>query len=77
LLEIVNNPRWPLRFLDWRGIVTLNWKYAFCETGREVLLDLEADPYEMHNVADANPAQLATMRQQLLRMLAESRTSTC
>lgn len=73
LLEMVNNPRWNLRFLDWRGIVTLNWKYAFCETGREVLFDLEADPFEMHNVADANPAQLATMRQQLLRMLAESR----
>ena len=73
LLEMVNNPRWNLRFLDWRGIVTRGWKYAFCETGREVLFDLENDPYEMDNVAEKQPEQCMHMRQLLLRVLAETR----
>jgi arylsulfatase A-like enzyme len=73
LMEMVNNPRWNLRFLDWRGIVTEKWKYVFCETGREVLFNLESDPYEMENLAETEPAQRAVMRQQLLNTLAETR----
>ena len=34
LLEMVNNPRWNLDFMDWRGLVTERWKYAFYETAR-------------------------------------------
>ena len=70
---MVNNPRWNLRFLDCRGIVTQRYKYAFCETGREVLFDLENDPYEMENVAERLPEQCVKMRQLLLRVLAETR----
>ncbi len=73
LLEMVNNPRWNLRFLDWRGIVTERWKYAFCETGREVLFDLQEDPYEMNNIADSNPDQREKMKQLLLQELARTR----
>ena len=73
LLEMVNNPRWHLRLMDWRGLVTKRWKYAFCETSREVLFDLENDPYEMNNIADTNTEQCSRMRQQLLKMLAETR----
>ena len=73
LLEMVNNPRWNLRFLDWRGLVTERWKYAYCETGREVLFDLDNDPYEMNNLAAADPEQCAAMRQRLLDVLAETR----
>lgn len=73
LLEMVNNPRWNLRFLDWRGVVTRRWKYAFCETGRQVLFDLQADPFEMNNLAETDPEQLGKMRELLLHMLAETR----
>jgi arylsulfatase A-like enzyme len=73
LLEMVNNPRWDLRFLDWRGIVTRGWKYAFCETGREVLFDLQMDPYELDNVAETNSEQLVAMRRLLLKTLDETR----
>lgn len=73
LLELVNNPRWGLRFLDWRGVVTKRWKYAFCETGREVLFDLETDPCEMNNLAETDPERLGKMRRRLLALLAETR----
>jgi len=73
LLEMVNNPRWNLRFLDWRGIVTCRYKYAFCETGREELFDLDADPYELTNIADTEPDLRASMRERLLDLLAETR----
>jgi arylsulfatase A-like enzyme len=73
LLEMVNNPRWNLRFLDWRGLVTQRWKYAFCETGREQLFDLANDPYEMENLAESQPEQCARLRQLLLHVLDETR----
>jgi arylsulfatase A-like enzyme len=73
LLEMVNNPRWNFRFLDWRGIVTKRWKYAFCETGRQVLYDLDEDPYELNDLSATNPDQLEKMRQLLLCILAENR----
>ena len=54
LLEMCGNPRWDLDFLDWRGLVTNKWKYAYYETGHELLFDLEKDPYEQKNLA-VNP----------------------
>ena len=73
LLEMVNNPRWNLRFLDWRGLVTDRYKYAFCETGREQLFDLEADPYELDDLSTKKPELLSDMRSALLALLDETR----
>lgn len=73
LLEMVGNPRWHLDFLDWRGLVTERWKYAFYETGHELLFDLHADPYEMENLAGEAPDRCAELRSRLLALLAESR----
>ncbi|MFW5858372.1 MAG: sulfatase-like hydrolase/transferase, partial [Planctomycetota bacterium] len=73
LLEMAGNPRWNLRFLDWRGLVTERWKYAFCETGREELFDLENDPYELQDLAGRDTGTAATMRAKLLELLAASR----
>ena len=73
LLEMVNNPRWNLRFLDWRGLVTRRYKYAFCETGREELFDLEVDPYELNNLASERPDLRESMQTLLLQLISESR----
>jgi len=73
LLEMSGNPRWTLDFLDWRGLVTERWKYAFYETGHEILFDLAADPYEEHNLIQREPAQRKTMQARLLQLLAETR----
>lgn len=73
LLEMVNNPRWNLDFLDWRAVVTPRWKYAFYETGEEMLFDLEEDPFEMRNLADSRPDQKERMQSLLLRELEASR----
>ena len=73
LLEMSGNPRWDLDFLDWRGLVTKKWKYAFYETGHEWLFDLENDPYEQINLAETEPEILAQMRQKLLQLMAETR----
>lgn len=73
LIEMVNNPRWDPRFTDWRGLVNDKYKYAFYEDGREVLHDLEDDPYEMTDLAEAQPAICKSLRQRLLEMLKETR----
>lgn len=73
LLEMVNNPRWTLDLLDWRGVVTEGWKYAFYETGEEMLFDLKDDPFEMNNLADRDLEQKEVMRDLLLRELEASR----
>jgi arylsulfatase A-like enzyme len=69
LLEMAGNPRWNLDFLDWRGFVTHRWKYAFYETGHELLFDLKNDPYEMNNLAEHHPEQINEMRNALLELL--------
>ena len=73
LLEMCGNPRWNLDFLDWRGLVTNKWKYAYYETGHELLFDLEEDPYEQTNLVDSQTEIRNQLRQQLLRTLAETR----
>lgn len=73
LLEMSGNPRWNLDFLDWRGLVTKRWKYAFYETGHEVLFDLETDPYEQTNLVDTDLATRNKLRDQLLTVMAEAR----
>lgn len=73
LLEMSGNPRWNLDFLDWRGVVTDRWKYAFYETGHELLFDLENDPFEQSNLASSDPENCENMRQLLLDLLAETR----
>ncbi len=73
LLEMSGNPRWSLDFLDWRGLVTERWKYAFYETGHELLFDLVADPHEQHNLAGEDKTTREAMRQRLLQLLADSR----
>jgi arylsulfatase A-like enzyme len=73
LLEMHNNPRWNLDYLDWRGLVTERYKYAFYETGHEVLYNLEQDPYEMRNLALEQPELRAEMRSRLLDLLHATR----
>ena len=73
LLEMSGNPRWSLDFLDWRGLVTDRWKYAFYETGHQLLYDLDSDPFEMNNLAASDTETCAEMRGKLLDLLADSR----
>jgi arylsulfatase A-like enzyme len=73
LLEMQGVPRWGMDNTDWRGFVSERWKYAFYETGHEVLYDLENDPYEMHDVASEQPETCAGMRKRLLELLRETR----
>ena len=73
LLEMCGNPRWNLDFLDWRGLVTNKWKYAYYETGHELLFDLEKDPYEQTNLVDTQTEIRNQLRRQLLKTLAETR----
>lgn len=73
LCEMVLNPRWNLDLLDWRGIVTREWKYAFYENGDELLFNLDTDPYEMKNLAETNREKCDEMRQRLLETLEETR----
>jgi arylsulfatase A-like enzyme len=73
LLEMTGAPRWNLDFCDWRGFVDNKTKYAFYETGFELLFDLEHDPYEMKNLALDNPAICQPQRERLLHMLRETR----
>ena len=73
LLEMCGNPRWSLDLLDWRGLVTEQWKYAYFETGHELLFDLDNDPYEQNNLAYIDTNRRDQLRQQLLRMLADTR----
>ena len=75
LLEMVGGPRVTLNWSDWRGFVTERWKYAFYETGRELLFDLEADPFEMDNIADREPHACRPLRAQLLELLRTTRES--
>lgn len=73
LLEMVNNPRWNLDFQDWRGFVDSRHKYAYYETGDEVLFDLREDPYELNNLAPTHQELCRNMRERLLRLLLENR----
>lgn len=73
LLEMTGSPRWNLDFSDWRGFVDGKIKYAFYETGFEMLFDLEADPYEMNNLAPQDPERCRGCRERLLNLLRESR----
>lgn len=73
LLEMSGNPRWNLDFLDWRGLVTERWKYAFYETGHELLFDLDQDPHEQQNLAQSDPETCTEMRQLLLQLMRDTR----
>jgi len=72
-LEMAGTPRHSLDTIDWRGFVTDKWKYAFYETGEELLFDLENDPYELKNLAGSKGVVCKKMRKQLLRLLKETR----
>lgn len=73
LLEMSGSPRWCLDFVDWRGLVTDRWKYAFYETGTELLFDLESDPYEQNNLVAQMPEQRHELRLLLLEALRVTR----
>lgn len=73
LLEMSGNPRWNLDFLDWRGLVTTRWKYAFYETGQQLLYDLANDPFEMNNLAATDTETCEEMRHKLLELMADTR----
>jgi arylsulfatase A-like enzyme len=73
LLEMSGSPRWCLDFVDWRAVVTERWKYAFYETGTELLFDLESDPFEGHNLAAEMPQKRDELRALLLEALRETR----
>jgi len=72
LLEMSGSPRWTLDFPDWRGFTDGRWKYAYYDTGEQVLYDLEADPYEQNNLAATQPETCETMKQRLLGLLRET-----
>jgi arylsulfatase A-like enzyme len=73
LLEMTINPRWNLDFLDWRGFVTREWKYAFYETGEELLFNLGEDPFELNNLAETHHDKRDEMRKRLLDLLDKTR----
>ncbi|MCB1103501.1 MAG: sulfatase-like hydrolase/transferase [Opitutaceae bacterium] len=73
LLEMQGNPRWSLDLLDWRGLVTRRWKYAYLETGHELLFDLANDPLEQHNLAPEQPEACQQWRRRLLEHLRRTR----
>lgn len=73
LLEMNNNPRWSLDFIDWRAVVSRRWKYVYYETGHELLFDLQNDPYERENALAANAEVAARLRRELLRLLRATR----
>lgn len=74
-LEMSGIPRWSLDLIDWRGLVNERWKYAFFETGHELLFDLENDPYETRNCIEQYPEVRAGLKQRLLELLRETRES--
>jgi len=71
LLEMVGNPHVHFDYVDWRGVVSRRWKYAFYETGHELLFDLQNDPCELVNLAEKNPSVCEEMRGRLLVILRE------
>ena len=73
LLEMVGSPRWNLGMPDWRGLVDERWKYAFIENRTELLYDLEADPFELNNLASEDTEKCAALRTRLLELLRQSR----
>jgi arylsulfatase A-like enzyme len=73
LLEMQGNPRWSLDLLDWRGLATRRWKYAYLETGHELLFDLANDPLEQHNLAPEQPEACQQWRRRLLEHLRRTR----
>jgi arylsulfatase A-like enzyme len=75
LIEMVGVARWSLDMIDWRGIVSRAWKYAFYEDSKELLFNLADDPYELNNLVESHPEKKAEMRALLLRRLDETRES--
>jgi len=73
MLEMTGAPRWNLDMSDWRGFTDGRIKYAFYETGFELLFDLETDPYEMNNLAPTSPDLCVKHRERLLRLLRDTR----
>ena len=73
LIEMSGNPRWNLDFLDWRGVVTKDWKYAFYETGHELLFNLNDDPCELNNLAESDEENRSRLQKLLLDLLAVTR----
>ena len=73
LIEMSGNPRWNLDFLDWRGVVTREWKYAFYETGHELLYNLVDDPCELDNLADSDDENRLRLQNILLNLLEKTR----
>jgi len=73
LLEMCQNPRWSLDFVDWRAVVTPRYKYAFYETGDELLYDLKTDPYEQTNLVTKDPQLRGEMRERLLKLLHDTK----
>lgn len=71
LLEMPGNPHTHMGLLDWRGFVDQSTKYALYEDGREILFDLEQDPFERANLASNDP-RTAPCRSTLLALLEQS-----
>lgn len=73
LLEMVGAPRVHFDYADWRGLATDRWKYAFYETGHELLFDLREDSYEMRSLVQSHPDVQQDMRTRLLKLLEAAR----
>jgi arylsulfatase A-like enzyme len=73
LLEMSGNAHFALESMDWRGLVTENWKYAFYENGFEAMYNLKDDPFEMDNLAGKAPRKREELKKMLLELLKETR----
>ena len=72
LIEMSGNVHTSLQVMDWRGVITRDWKYAFYENGYEVIFNLTEDPYEMENLAGKLPEKQAELKTLLLKLLNEA-----
>lgn len=73
LVEMSGNTHGSLHTMDWRGVVTKDWKYAFYENGYEVMYNLAEDPFEMNNLAGKDPEKQTQLKELLLKQLRETR----
>jgi N-acetylglucosamine-6-sulfatase len=79
--QVVERSRLPARELEaaarFRGLRTIRWTYAEHGTGERELYDLEADPFQLENLAPkSDPASIAALSKRVAE-LARCRAAEC